>query len=296
MDDAKLLLFAMSFACVFVPFLAVDSFVRMPRVNPADYPEKAVLRGPFGFLLPVLVWSSQVFGAPLASMRPRRTEVLKKQLLLAAVPMSPESVFGAQAALALAGAIAGLVLFAASGNPKAGLAFGALSAFCGWFFPPTALQSKAENRRTEMIRGLPFAIDLIGSAMHAGLDFNAAMRYYAGLGLKNPLAEEFAQTLHEAELGKSRVEALKDMAERVQTPEFTSFVDAVAHGMEIGASLAGTMRMQGEDMRRARFHVAEQKAARAASIMILPMAVFIMPAVCVMVFTPVWLRWKAAKG
>ena len=56
------------------------------------------------------------------------------------------------------------------------------------------------------------------------------------------------------------------------------------------------MRMQGEDMRRARFHVAEQKAARASSLMILPMAVFIMPAVFVMVFVPVWLRYKAARG
>ncbi|MBR1837613.1 MAG: type II secretion system F family protein [Kiritimatiellae bacterium] len=296
MEKSAFLLCALVFSCVFVPFLALDSFVRMPRVNPDDYPEKAVLRGPFRFLLPVLVWSSQVFGAPLASMRPHRAEVLKKQLLLAAVPMAPESVLGAQAALALAGVLAGLALFALSGNPKAGLALGALSAFCGWFFPPSAVQSRAENRRMEIIRGLPFAIDLIGSAMHAGLDFNAAMRYYVGLGLKNPLVEEFGQTIHEAELGKSRVEALKSMADRVQTPAFTAFVDAVAHGMEIGASLVGTMRMQGEDMRRARFHVAEQKAARASSIMILPMAVFIMPAVFVMVFVPVWLRYKAAKG
>ena len=79
-------------------------------------------------------------------------------------------------------------------------------------------------------------------------------------------------------------------------PVFTAFVDAVAHGIEVGASLVGTMRMQGEDMRRARFHLAEEKAARAPSIMILPMALFIMPAVFVIVFVPVFLRYKASRG
>ncbi len=132
--------------------------------------------------------------------------------------------------------------------------------------------------------------------MHAGLDFNAAVRYYVGVGLKTPVAEEFSVMLREAELGKSRVEALQAMAARVQTPVFTSFVDAVAHGIEVGASLVATMRMQGEDMRRARFHLAEEKAARAPSLMILPMAVFIMPAVFVIVFVPVFLRFKASRG
>lgn len=296
MHDSPGLLYALAFLCVFVPFLVADSFARMPRIDPAAFPGRNALGGALKTFFPVLVWGSQVFGGPLCSLRPRRAETVRRRLLLANLPLSPEMVLGSQGVLALAGVLAGLVLFALSGHAKAGLCVGGLAALCGWFFPPSALQSRAENRRTEIVRGLPFAIDLIGSAMHAGLDFNASIRYYVGLGLKSPLTEEFSQMLRESELGKSRMEALQSMAERVQTPVFTSFVDAVAHGIEVGASLVGTMRMQGEDMRRARFHVAEQKAARASSLMILPMAVFIMPAVFVMVFVPVWLRYKAARG
>ena len=55
------------------------------------------------------------------------------------------------------------------------------------------------------------------------------------------------------------------MAERVQAQPFTVFVDAVAHAIEVGASLVGTIKTQGEDMRKARFALAEQKAARAPS-------------------------------
>lgn len=96
------------------------------------------------------------------------------------------------------------------------------------------------------------------------------------------------------ELGKTRVEALASMAERVSTQEFTTFVSAVAHGTEIGASIVDTMVIQSEEMRRARFNLAEQKAQRAPSLMILPMALFIMPAVFIIIFVPVYLKIQAS--
>lgn len=296
MNESFLLTGLLVFLCVLVPYLAADSLVRLPRFDKGAFPGYGSLPGSLRTAFPLLFWGSEVFGARLAKMRPVRAEKLRKQLLQANLSLTPEMVLGGQAALVAAGILAALLLFALSGSTKGAFWLGSLFAFCGWFFPPTALESRAENRRKEIIRGLPFAIDLIGSAMHAGLDFNAAVRYYVGLGLRTPVAEEFSIMLREAELGKSRVEALQTMADRVQTPVFTSFVDAVAHGIEVGASLVGTMRMQGEDMRRARFHLAEEKAARAPSLMILPMALFIMPAVFVIVFVPLFLQYKASRG
>ena len=82
------------------------------------------------------------------------------------------------------------------------------------------------------------------------------------------------------------------MARRVQVESFTSFVGVVAYGTEIGASISETLRVHGEELRRARFHLAERKAARAPSLMILPMAVFILPAVFIIVITPVMMKMK----
>lgn len=296
MNGSHFLVGLLVFLCVLVPYLVADSLVRLPRVDRRAFPGYGSLPESLQRYFPLVFWGAEVFGGRLARMRPARAEAIRKQLLLANLTLTPEMVLGGQTALVVSGVVAALLLFALSGNAKTSFLLGALFAFCGWFFPPAALESRAEKRRKEIIRGLPFAIDLIGSAMHAGLDFNAAVRYYVGIGLKTPVAEEFSVMLREAELGKSRVEALQAMAARVQTPVFTSFVDAVAHGIEVGASLVGTMRMQGEDMRRARFHLAEEKAARAPSLMILPMAIFIMPAVFVMVFVPVFLRFKASRG
>ena len=145
--------------------------------------------------------------------------------------------------------------------------------------------------RFSIIHSLPFAIDLIGAAMRSGLDFSAAIRYYVSTENKNnPLAIEFGVMLKQMELGKNRIEALEDMARRIQNDDFSSFAGAVAHGTEIGASIVDTMKVQAEEMRRARFNIAERKAARAPSIMILPIAVFIMPAIFVIIGTPVLIR------
>ena len=296
MGESVLLKSVMVFFCVLVPYLVADAIVRIPRIDWSSYAGIQSLPPSLRTAFPLVFLGSELFGHRLTAMWPQKAEKIRKQLLLANIPLTPEMVLGGQALLATGGVLAGLLIFALSANAKAAFWFALPCAICGWFFPGAALESRAENRRREIVRGLPFAIDLIGSAMQAGLDFNAAVRYYVGLGLKTPVAEEFGVMLHEAELGKSRIEALQAMAQRVQTPVVTSFVDAVAHGIDVGASLVGTMRMQGEDMRRARFSLAEEKAARAPSIMIIPLAIFIMPAVFVIVLVPVILRYKAARG
>ena len=129
--------------------------------------------------------------------------------------------------------------------------------------------------------------------MRSGLEFGAAMRYFEGLKMPGPLTEEFGKVLQQIELGKTRTEAISEMARRVQVEAFTSFAGVVAYGAEIGASISETLRVHGEELRRARFHLAERKAARAPSLMILPMAVFIMPAVFIIIITPVALKMKA---
>ena len=164
--------------------------------------------------------------------------------------------------------------------------------FVGWIYPSMTLEKYVQWRQNELTRALPFAIDLIGSAMRAGLEFGAAMRYFTGLKMEDPLTEEFGTVLQQIELGKTRTEALAEMAHRVQLDDFTSFVGVIAYGTEIGASIADTLRIHGEELRRARFHLAERKAARAPSLMILPMALFIMPAVFIIIITPVIMQMR----
>lgn len=234
-------------------------------------------------------------GVPLSRFFGSDREKYEKWILASSLPLTPAKVFALQALLLVGGVAAGFAMLSIPGlKPALGVAFMLLFGFVGWVYPPTELDRYVQWRQTEITRALPFAIDLIGSAMRSGLEFGAAMRYFEGLKMPGPLTEEFGKVLQQIELGKTRTEAISEMARRVQVEAFTSFAGVVAYGAEIGASISETLRVHGEELRRARFHLAERKAARAPSLMILPMAVFIMPAVFIIIITPVVLKMKAS--
>ncbi|MBO4630535.1 MAG: type II secretion system F family protein, partial [Lentisphaeria bacterium] len=174
------------------------------------------------------------------------------------------------------------------------LVAGLIGAFVAWFLPGIVIGNKVEERKTKILRALPFSIDLITSAMRGGLDFSAAIRFYVKLGIPGPLTEEYRTMLQEMELGVIRTAALQNMAGRIQIKDFTSFASAVVMGSELGASLADTMEVQSEEMRKLRFSIAECKAQRAPSLMLIPMALFILPAVFIVILTPVFLKMKEA--
>lgn len=287
MQAMPMLNLLMVFACVILPFLAADLVAHLPKGGRAE-PLGSAVPAMYRRLHGVFTWFADRIRPDSLLLPAGRAERIGKQLLLANWNIAPELVAGAQAALCLGGGGAMLVVPFLLGLPAgACLLLAAAAAFSGWFYPTMKLAETAEKRQKEIIRSLPFAIDLIGSAMRAGLDFNAAIRYYLSIGMGGPLPVEFAAMLRQSELGKSRVDALQEMAARVQTDAFTSFVDAVTHGIEVGASIVETMKMQGEDMRRARFHLAERQAARAPSLMIFPTAVFLMPAVFIVIGMPI---------
>lgn len=295
MEETLAITYLLVFLSVFVPYLVGSALMGTPKT------EKSFVRAG----LPPFYRVSWRFVAAIANSigpsfilnHPGAARRFTKMAQMSGWPISAEHIYAARIFAASAGVvIMGLGVFVLSGNQKTAMMLGAVGAFIGWVYPVMLVQSRAQARQQEIIKTLPFAIDLIASAMRAGLDFSAALRHYVTTGGKGALAVEFGLLLRQIELGKSRMEALEEMSTHVQTQEFSAFVGAVAHGTEIGASIIDTLQMQGEDMRRARFNLAEQKAARAPSIMIFPIAVFILPAVFMIVIVPVILRYMAAKG
>ncbi len=293
--DVQTILSAIFILCVvLVPTLWVQAWLNRSKDEPTGFVDSEEAALPALFRLaraPIAALCAVRLGNFFASLRPGKTRAYARQAVVANLKLSPEMIYCAQAFYCLAFAFLGVgwvMMLKTSDAWYLPVLF--TGGFIGWVLPATNLESAADKRQTAIIKGLPFAIDLIASAMRAGLDFGAAIRYFVSLGVKGPLSVEFGIMLRQIELGKTRVEALKMMSDRISSKEFTSFASAVAHGTEIGASIVETMHIHGEEMRRARFHLAERKAARAPSLMILPMAVFILPAVFIIIFTPVYLK------
>lgn len=235
-------------------------------------------------------------GAVMVEWMPERAKNISGLISASALPLTPARVLCASAFSGFVTAILGLVaaFFIATSHPSAAIWSApmvfVLLFWIGWAWPLQNLKAYTERRQEELVRQLPFAIDLLGSAMRSGLEFGAALRYYTGMGVEGALREEFTRVLADVSLGKPFVEALKDMEDRVKIDAFSSFVGAVSYGAEIGAPISATLKVHGAELRRSRFAIAERKAARAPIVMILPLVLFIMPSVFIVVLTPMVLK------
>ncbi len=222
---------------------------------------------------------------------PLQARAIRNDLIAAALPIESSEVRGLQClAGAVTGAVTCIVTFILSMNWAYALLGGLFFALLGYYYPVSWVARCAMQRKDRMSKSMPYAIDLVTVAMEAGQDFGAAVRNLVNDGPHGPLRDEFGVTLRQVELGKSRIEALKAMADRIQLDEFRSLVTSVVQSSEMGASISSTLKIQAEEIRRRRFQRAERQAARAPSLMLIPTALFILPAVFIIIVTPIVIR------
>jgi len=162
------------------------------------------------------------------------------------------------------------------------------AAILGFYLPDLFLQSKIDKRQKEIRKAMPDGLDLLTICVEAGLGFDAAMsKLYEKWD--NELGRAFGRVVREIQLGKLRREALRDMADRLGVSEMSSFVAAVIQSEQLGVSMAHVLRIQADQMRIRRRQMAEEEAHKAPIKMLLPMALFIFPALCIVLMTPAFL-------
>ncbi len=222
---------------------------------------------------------------------PMQSRQIVRDIVAGAIPVSLTEVRGVQTfAGIVCSALAAIITFIITLNTLYAVCAGFFLLLLGWYYPLSWVARLAFQRKEEMSRALPYAIDLITVAMEAGQDFGAAVRNLVNQGPSGALRDEFGVMLRETELGKSRVEALQVMSEKIQLDEFRSLVTAVVQSSEMGSSISGTLKLQAEEIRRRRYNKAERQAARAPSLMLIPTALFILPAVFIIIIVPIAIK------
>ena len=153
------------------------------------------------------------------------------------------------------------------------------------------LRKKMVKRQNEVRRLLPYALDLLTLSVEAGLDFTAALdRMLPKLG-DSALAEEFSETLRKIRLGRSRAEALREMADRMNMSEVTAFCSSLLQAEELGADLGPVLRVLADQTRQERSNRAEKKAMEAPVKILFPLIAFIFPTVFIILFAPIGIRY-----
>ncbi len=166
-----------------------------------------------------------------------------------------------------------------------------LFGLAGSYFPHLHCNGSKRVRYIAVVADLPFFIDLLALSTEAGLDFINAIQRIVDKSENSVLAQELNIVLKDIKLGSSRSESLKAFSVRLDIPEITSFVAVINDADQTGASIAKVLKDQSIQMRLERFVRAEKEGAKASQKMLIPMMIFILPAVFIMVFAPVILQF-----
>ena len=167
----------------------------------------------------------------------------------------------------------------------------------GFFFPVLWVHQAAKERRLQILRELPSAVDAIALSVGAGLEFNESIARLlkqqsdSKTKVKSPLMMELRIYLQNVRIGMGRSEALTEMANRIDNQDIHSFTGILIQADKMGASISETLIQQSARIREERFVAAEKAGAVASQKMMLPMMIFVFPLVFAIIILPMVLQY-----
>ena len=170
--------------------------------------------------------------------------------------------------------------------------FGMVGAALGFYLPRYVLRKKIKGRQQRITWGLADAMDLMVVAVEAGLGLNAALNR-VGEELKSlhpEMHSEIEIVNLEIRVGRSREEALRNLAERTGVEDIRSFVALLIQADRFGSSIAKAVRIFADSLRTKRRQRAEQIAQKAALKLLFPLTCFLFPVIILVVLGPALLN------
>jgi len=159
--------------------------------------------------------------------------------------------------------------------------------FClvGFAIPDFILRRIAKKRVREIRKSMADVVDLITLGLEAGLGFDGAVGQTIDK-IKSPLTEELARCMREISAGQTRSAAFRAMASRVKMPELSLLVTAIDQAEKLGVGLGAALRAQAEELRERRRAWAQEQAAKLPVKMLIPLILFIFPALFIVILGP----------
>jgi tight adherence protein C len=219
----------------------------------------------------------------------RQASAIQHRLNLAGNPhrWTPSDFLGVKTLGALIGAGLIFLLLTAARQPGMAIIGAGVGALIGFMLPELYLRQLIGQRKDEILRALPDALDLLCISVEAGLGFDGALSRLVQK-TDNALTREFGKALQEVRVGRPRREALREVIARTDVPDLANFISAVVQADQLGVSVTQVLSVQSDQMRVSRRQRAQEKAAQAPLKMLFPMMIFIFPALCVVILGPLW--------
>jgi tight adherence protein C len=198
--------------------------------------------------------------------------------------------FGAKTVLPLLSAGAAWLLLrgalAVEGTPL--LLWVLVAALAGCYLPNILLACRVRKRTREIFDNFPDAADLMLVCVEAGLGLDAALgKITDEIRIKSlALAEELHLTNLEMRAGGTREKSLRNLALRTGLEEIGTFATMLTQSDKFGTSIGDSLRVFSEDLRHKRQVRAEELAAKVPTKMLIPLVLFIFPAIIMVIIGP----------
>jgi tight adherence protein C len=190
------------------------------------------------------------------------------------------------------GGITLIAVWSTGHTPQHIFGFAALCGGVGFMLPNLWLMIGTKQRAEAIRHGLPDALDLMVISVEAGLGLDAAIQR-VGEEMRNvhaELSEEMTMAVVETQIGVPRAEALGNMAQRAGVPEVKALVAVITQAEKFGTSIAKALRNQADSLRVKRRLAAEERAQKTTVKLMLPLVLFIFPAIFVVLLGPAVLQ------
>ncbi len=162
------------------------------------------------------------------------------------------------------------------------------SVVAGFFTPDLYLYRKTQERKKNIFQGFPDALDLMVICVEAGMGLDSAIKRVGDeIALKNKvLSDEFRMLSLELRAGKSRTDALRNLAMRTDIEDVSSLVTLLIQTDRFGTRVAQALRVHSDSMRSKRFLIAEEMASKLPIKILFPLVFFILPALLITLLGP----------
>lgn len=232
-------------------------------------------------LLPILRRIGNIIGRMTPS---RSMEELRHQLYLAGSRLGPREFYGIRFAFLVIGLWLASIFVRRDFN-QINLLISILVFVLFILLPVLWLRQKVTAQQNAIQKGFPDALDMLSVCADAGLGFDQSLQRVSE-HWKTRIAQELGRVVAEMEMGLSRRDALRNLADRLDITEISSFVAVIIQSDQLGMSISDTLHAQAEQMRIERHYRAEEMARKIPTKMLLPLAFLIFPAIIAIIIGP----------
>ncbi len=163
-----------------------------------------------------------------------------------------------------------------------------LAGAAGVIGPKAVLDRLVAKRRDRIRKAIPDSLDLLVVCVEAGVGLDSAiLRVARDMAFLHPdLASEFLIVNRTINAGLSRDDAMHGLFQRTGVEELRGLASSMVQSERLGTSIARILRVYAEALRRKRRQMAEKRAAEASIKMLIPLALFMLPALFALILGP----------